>query len=115
MWSTGWPLLTCWNVKTSDLGHRNWGKQFRADLRQALAPFGLVKEVRGLGLLSGIEFRAPQKLSLRALYEAFHRIHPAMFGQIMVMRMFRGKNIFTQVCGNNIYGAEGGPAACCYE
>jgi 4-aminobutyrate aminotransferase-like enzyme len=80
---------------------RERGEQFRAALRQALAPFGSVKEVRGLGLLSGIEFRAPQKLSLRALYEAFHRIHPAMFGQIIVMRMFRDKNILAQVCGNN--------------
>jgi ornithine--oxo-acid transaminase len=29
------------------------------------------------------------------------RIHPAMFGQIVVMRMFRDHGILTQICGNN--------------
>jgi ornithine--oxo-acid transaminase len=65
--------------------------------------------VRGLGLLSGIEFSAPQKLALRALYEAFHRIHPAMFGQVMVMRMFREKNVLTQICGNNFMVLKAAP------
>ena len=77
------------------------GETFRQKLCQALSPYGIVKEVRGAGMLNGIEFRAPKKLALRALYEAFHRIHPAMFGQVIVMRMFRDWNILTQMCGNN--------------
>lgn len=85
------------------------GEQFREKLRQALQPFEIVKEVRGLGLLSGIEFKAPQKLALRALYEAFHQIHPAMFGQVVVMRMFREKNILTQICGNNFMVLKAAP------
>jgi ornithine--oxo-acid transaminase len=62
-----------------------------------------------MGMLSGIEFRAPLKLSLRVLYEAFHRIHPAMFGQVIVMRMFREKNILTQICGNNFMVLKAAP------
>jgi ornithine--oxo-acid transaminase len=85
------------------------GEQFRGKLRQALAPFEIVKEVRGLGLLSGIEFTVPKKLSLRALYEAFHRVHPAMFGQVIVMRMFREENILTQICGNNFMVLKAAP------
>jgi 4-aminobutyrate aminotransferase-like enzyme len=55
-------LATLDMLERENLGPRaqELGKQFRADLRQALAPFGLVKEVRGLGLLSGIEFRTPR-------------------------------------------------------
>jgi ornithine--oxo-acid transaminase len=68
-----------------------------------------VKEVRGLGLLNGIEFTAPKKLALRALYEAFNRIHPVMFGQVMVMRMFSEKNILTQICGNNFMVLKAAP------
>jgi ornithine--oxo-acid transaminase len=52
-------------------------------------------------MMSAIEFRSPKKLHLRILFEAFSRIHPAMFGQILVMRLFRDKGIPTQVCGNN--------------
>jgi ornithine--oxo-acid transaminase len=61
----------------------------------------MVKQVRGLGMLSGIEFRSPSKLALRVAFEMFMKIHPAMFGQILVMSMFRDKNILTQICGNN--------------
>ena len=61
----------------------------------------MVKEVRGKGLLLGIEFTAPRRLALRAPFEAFAQIHPAMFGQILVMRLFRNKNILTQICGND--------------
>jgi len=85
------------------------GEKFRGKLQQVLKPFEIVKEVRGLGLLSGIEFQAPKKLALRALYETFHRIHPAMFGQVIVMRMFREKNILTQICGNNFMVLKAAP------
>src|SRR6202795_3076207 len=85
------------------------GERFRTKLRNELAPFEMVKEVRGMGLLSGIEFVAPKKLSLRVPFEAFHRIHPAMFGQIVVMRMFRERNILTQICGNNFMVLKAAP------
>jgi len=98
-------------LESEKLGERamKLGESFRAKLRQALAPFEMVKEVRGMGLLSGIEFAAPKKLSLRVPFEAFHRVHPAMFGQIVVMRMFREKNILTQICGNNFMVLKAAP------
>jgi ornithine--oxo-acid transaminase len=69
----------------------------------------MVKEVRGIGMLSGIEFRAPRKLALRVPFKAFQRIHPAMFGQIIVMRLFREHNILTQICGNNFMALKVAP------
>lgn len=62
-----------------------------------------------MGLLSGIEFTAPKKMLLRSMYEAFRKIHPAMFGQIIVMKMFREKNILTQICGNNFMVLKAAP------
>lgn len=70
-------------------------------LREALCSFEMIKEARGVGLLCGIEFQSPSKLSLKMPFEAFMKIHPAMFGQIVVMRMFRDKGMLTQICGNN--------------
>ena len=61
----------------------------------------MVKNVRGVGLMGGIEFTAPRKLSLRIPFEAFLKIHPGMFGQVLVMRLFRDHDILTQICGNN--------------
>jgi ornithine--oxo-acid transaminase len=85
------------------------GELFRSKLRASLADFDMVKEVRGMGLLNGIEFAPPKKLAFRALYEAFNRVHPAMFGQIVVMRMFREKGILTQICGNNFMVLKAAP------
>src|ERR1700694_755781 len=85
------------------------GELFRGRLRSELAGFDIVKEVRGMGLLNGIEFTPPKTLAFRALFEAFNKIHPAMFGQILVMRMFREKSILTQICGNNFMVLKAAP------
>jgi ornithine--oxo-acid transaminase len=77
------------------------GVELQERLAAELAGYEMVKEVRGKGLLLGIEFTAPRRLALRAPYEAFAQIHPAMFGQILVMRLFRNANILTQICGND--------------
>jgi ornithine--oxo-acid transaminase len=104
-------LATLDVLESEKLGPRalEQGAAFRDSLRQALAGCELVKEVRGLGLLCGIEFVPPQKLAIRALYETFHQIHPAMFGQMVVMRMFREKKILTQICGNNFMVLKAAP------
>jgi ornithine--oxo-acid transaminase len=104
-------LATLDVLKNEDLGARatGLGETFRAKLRSALANFTMVKEVRGMGLLNGIEFVPPKKLAMRALYEAFYRVHPAMFGQIIVMRLFGEKGILTQICGNNFMVLKAAP------
>lgn len=77
------------------------GESLRQRLRESLAGYSMVKNVRGLGMLSGIEFTAPSELRLRAPYEAFRHIHSGMFGQVIVMRLFRDHKILAQICGNN--------------
>jgi ornithine--oxo-acid transaminase len=77
------------------------GARLRTRLTTALAPYEMVESVRGLGMLNGIEFATPRQLRLRVAFESFRRIHPGLFGQILVMRMFRDKGILTQICGNN--------------
>ncbi|HEX4750832.1 MAG TPA: aspartate aminotransferase family protein [Bryobacteraceae bacterium] len=77
------------------------GSYLRDRLREVLAGFDMIDEIRGEGLFSGIAFRPPRKLALRVVYEAFTKIHPAMFGQVLVMRMFRDHGILAQICGNN--------------
>ena len=85
------------------------GARFRERLRTALAPFEMVQEVRGLGQFSGIVFGPPRSLALRLSFEAFARIHPAMFGQMLVMRLYREHGILTQICGNNFLVLKAAP------
>ncbi len=76
------------------------GEQVREKLRIALAGYEMVKEVRGMGLFCGIEFTKPTQLARRASFEAFRAIHAGLFGQMVVMNLFR-RGILTQMCGNN--------------
>ncbi|MFI5323673.1 MAG: aspartate aminotransferase family protein [Thermodesulfobacteriota bacterium] len=77
------------------------GEYLRKKLEQALWDYEMVRGINGIGLLNGIEFAEPKRLRLKIPYEAFRKIHPGMFGMIVVMRLFREKNILTQICGNN--------------
>jgi ornithine--oxo-acid transaminase len=95
-------LATLDVLESDSLGARatHLGNGLRQELSAALGGYEMVKEVRGKGLLLGIEFTPPRRLALRAPFEGFAKIHPAMFGQILVMRLFR-KGFLTQICGNN--------------
>jgi ornithine--oxo-acid transaminase len=77
------------------------GDYLRRRLTERLGGFEMVREVRGVGMLTGVEFQPPKRLRLRVPFEAFARIHPAMFGQVLVMRLFRDHGMLTQICGND--------------
>ncbi len=96
-------LATLDVLENERLGERalGMGEELRRRLQQSLGGYEMVKEVRGLGMLSGIEFQTPSSLKLRLPFEAFRQIHAGMFGQVIVMRMFRDFHILTQICGNN--------------
>jgi ornithine--oxo-acid transaminase len=104
-------LATLRVLEDERLGERAMeaGDYLRKRLTEALAPYEMVKEIRGAGLLNGIEFTAPRKLALRLGFEAFRQIHPGMFGQVMVMRLFRDSGILTQMCGNNFMVLKAAP------
>lgn len=90
-------------LEAENLGERAliMGEVLRERLRERLAGYEMVREVRGMGMLSGIEFQAPKQIRLRAAFEAFMHIHHSMFGQVTVMRLYRDHGILTQICGNN--------------
>jgi ornithine--oxo-acid transaminase len=96
-------LATMDVLESERLGERAMiiGRDLQHRLTEALSKYEMVKTVRGAGLLLGIEFTAPRQLRLRAAFETFRRIHPAVFGQVLVMRLFHDKGILTQICGNN--------------
>ena len=86
------------------------GNWLRSRLTHRLSDYDMICDIRGIGMLTGVEFQPPSKLRLRLLFEAFARIHPAMFGQVLVMRLFRDKSMLTQICGNNFMVLKIAPA-----
>ena len=104
-------LATLDVMEQESLGRRAaaLGHDLRGHLSEALAPYEMVAEVRGAGMLSGIVFTAPKQLRLRVAFESFRRIHQGMFGQVLVMRLFRDHGILTQICGNNFLVLKAAP------
>ena len=96
-------LATLEVLEREQLGDRAelMGQILRSKIREALSGFEMVRDVRGLGLLNGIEFVPPRKLGLRVPFEGFMAIHPGMFGQVIVLRLYRDHGILAQICGNN--------------
>jgi len=104
-------LATLDVLEDEELGNRAiyLGDLLRTRLTESLEPYEMFKAAPGLGLLSGIEFRAPSKMMLRLSFEAFRAVHPGMFGQMLVMRLFRQHNVLTQICGNNFMVLKSAP------
>ena len=105
-------LATLDVLERENLGERaeRVGERLRQALTRRLSGFSMIEEVRGMGLLSAIAFRRPRELRLRLLFEGFARIHPAMFGQVLVMRLFGDHRVFSQICGNNFMVLKASPA-----
>jgi ornithine--oxo-acid transaminase len=104
-------LATLDVLESENLGARAYetGAYLRQQLAAAIGHYPMVREIRGLGLLCGIEFQAPKAAAVRILFEAFRKIHPGMFGQVIVMRLFRDWDILTQMCGNNFMVLKAAP------
>jgi ornithine--oxo-acid transaminase len=74
-------------------------------LVKSLAPFKeqyeLVKDVRGRGLLVGVEFGEPTSFFLRQAWSMMHKINPGLFAQAFTMPLLEEHRILTQVAGHN--------------
>ena len=75
-------------------------------LRSALAPlaerYDVLRDVRGLGLMIGIEFGEPRSKAARRRFRAVEWIRPAMFSQMVVVPLFHRHRILTQVAADNV-------------
>jgi ornithine--oxo-acid transaminase len=59
-------------------------------------------EVRGEGLMIGLEFGAPTSKALRRRFNTLERLRPAIFSQMMVVPLFHRHRILTQVAADNV-------------
>jgi acetylornithine/succinyldiaminopimelate/putrescine aminotransferase len=62
----------------------------------------MIADVRGKGLMIGIEFKAPRSLSLRAAWTAAETARKGLFAQLVVMALMREHRTLTQVAGPDV-------------
>lgn len=61
-----------------------------------------IKEVRGKGLMIGIEFKKPESgLKKKMVWDMAHKIDKGLFGELVVMRLMNPHHFITQVSGHH--------------
>jgi len=74
--------------------------------RKALAPLAerhpLLHDVRGLGLMIGLEFGPPPGRAARRRFQALEAMRRGLFSQLVVVPMFQRHRILTQVAADNV-------------
>jgi acetylornithine/succinyldiaminopimelate/putrescine aminotransferase len=77
------------------------GESFGAKLAPLVERYEMLHEVRGLGLMIGLEFGPPESARLRRNWNTIERIRPALFSQTIVVPLFHRHRILTQVAADN--------------
>jgi ornithine--oxo-acid transaminase len=64
------------------------------------ARYELLRDVRGKGLMIGIEFGAPQSLKLKASWNLLETANKGLFCQLITIPLFKEHQILSQVAGH---------------
>jgi acetylornithine/succinyldiaminopimelate/putrescine aminotransferase len=78
------------------------GTKLLARLAALKDRYEMIADVRGKGLIIGIEFRPPSNLALRAAWTALEAAEKGLFAQLVVMALMRDHRILTQVGGPGV-------------
>jgi acetylornithine/succinyldiaminopimelate/putrescine aminotransferase len=70
--------------------------------RPLVERYECVREVRGVGLMWGIELQAPAGATSRAIFNAAERGQPGIFAQLITVPLFHQHRILVQVAGHHM-------------
>ena len=76
------------------------GAEIRLALQNMIPEFELLKEVRGKGLMIGVEFGPPKSLRLKASWNILESASKGLFCQLITVPLFKDHKILTQVSGH---------------
>jgi ornithine--oxo-acid transaminase len=78
------------------------GDLLRAGLCDIGRKYEMFSQVRGKGLMIGIEFRPPTSLSLKMGWNLLHKLDPSLFCQAMLIPLLAEHGILAQVAGHHL-------------
>ena len=76
------------------------GAELRLALTRMVPGYELLKEVRGKGLMIGVEFGPPKSLRLKASWTALETANKGLFCQLITVPLFKDHKILSQVAGH---------------
>jgi ornithine--oxo-acid transaminase len=81
---------------------RKIGDLLQSRLAGLAGEYELIRDVRGRGLMIGIEFGRPSSWKLRASWTALQAARKGLFAQTVVHALFHRHHILTQVSGDHV-------------
>jgi ornithine--oxo-acid transaminase len=76
------------------------GAELRLALTRMVPGYELMKEVRGKGLMIGVEFGPPKSLRLKASWNVLETANKGLFCQLITVPLFKDHKILSQVSGH---------------
>ncbi|MFI6765003.1 aspartate aminotransferase family protein [Streptomyces sp. NPDC050355] len=81
---------------------RHTGELLRSRLAALVGRYELLHDVRGRGLMIGIEFGRPSSLGLRSRWTMLQAARKGLFAQMVVVPLLQRHRILTQVSGDHL-------------
>ena len=78
------------------------GQQLLTELKPLVEQYECLKEVRGLGMMMGLEFFEPKSWSLKAAWKMLETANKGLFSQLIVVPLFTRHQILSQVAGHGM-------------
>ena len=78
------------------------GADLQGKLRGLAEKYELIQDIRGIGLMIGIEFGEPESKSAGRRFRTLERLRTGMFSQMVVVPLFHRHRIITQVAADNV-------------
>ena len=76
------------------------GERIMASLRSMMDRYELIKDVRGKGVMIGIEFGPPKSFALKMSWHALEAANAGLFCQMITIPLFKDHKILAQVAGH---------------
>ncbi|MER8043567.1 aspartate aminotransferase family protein [Streptomyces sp. NPDC094032] len=100
--AAGLAVLSVMETEGTVAHVRRIGDLLASRLRELVPRYELLKEIRGRGLMIGIEFGRPSSLGLRSRWTMLQAARKGLFAQMVVVPLLQRHRILTQVSGDHL-------------
>ncbi|MFB8244251.1 aspartate aminotransferase family protein [Streptomyces sp. NPDC055952] len=100
--AAGLAVLSVMENEQIVAGVRATGERLRSRLAALTDRYEMLAEVRGRGLMIGIEFGRPKSLKLRSRWTMLQAARKGLFAQMVVVPLLQKHRILTQVSGDHM-------------
>jgi len=81
---------------------RELGERLIADLKSLVPDYELLHDVRGKGMMIGIEFGEPKSLSLKTAWKMLETANKGLFCQMITIPLLKNHRILSQTAGHSM-------------